>query len=591
MMPAMLWCQENVLSDLIQDAKNEGEQFRFYANAFKKVDNKTFINLSDFSHPNEVNIVSPNIEINKIKTKSLSIEIPLANKNVILDLLEVPDSFYDYEVVTDKGERYSGRNSKGKHFRGVIRGDNQSFAAVSFFDNDIIGLIANKDGNYNIGKLSNSDKFIIYNDINLIDLPEFSCGMKNNFEEQIVEEFSQQNNSKNSEDKCIKLYFETMYDIYEQRGSVEEVENYIISVFNQVAIIYLNENINIDISEIKVWTTNKESTYPYYNITDTSTLLSKFKTQVNVLNANLGQLVSSSHLMPYGGIAAGFNGLCNSNSDNSLSVSGSLQYLHTYPNYSRSVEIISHEFGHLLSSRHTHACVWNGNNTAIDGCGSIEGSCPDPGDPPPYEGTIMSYCNPVRLSNGFGIQPGNKIRNYVANASCLDVCDDDCLPTKQIIEPITSPITIQTKYLIRTEAEISDDIDVNFKSKQIFLSPGFKVRGTSLSSFLATVDPCEEDGKPIYNIESNEVRIIEEKTKYPILFPNPASTNVYVKNIEEIISWKLIDVHNQAINKGEVSNKNQIQIEMDISDLYTGIYYFVAKMKNGETYKITIMKR
>ncbi|MBL0102917.1 MAG: fibronectin type III domain-containing protein [Bacteroidetes bacterium] len=82
--------------------------------------------------------------------------------------------------------------------------------------------------------------------------------------------------------------------------------------------------------------------------------------------------------------------------------------------------------GHLIGSRHTHACVWNGNSTAIDGCaGYVEGSCALPGNPS-SGGTIMSYCHltsvGMNLSLGFGPQPGNVIRNTVLNATCLHNC-------------------------------------------------------------------------------------------------------------------------------------------------------------------------
>jgi hypothetical protein len=90
--------------------------------------------------------------------------------------------------------------------------------------------------------------------------------------------------------------------------------------------------------------------------------------------------------------------------------------------------VVTHEFGHLFGSLHTHACVWNGNNTAIDGCfGYVEGSCPLPGYPT-GGGTIMSYCQlegrpGINFNLGFGPQPGNVIRNSVNNASCLQSCD------------------------------------------------------------------------------------------------------------------------------------------------------------------------
>lgn len=83
------------------------------------------------------------------------------------------------------------------------------------------------------------------------------------------------------------------------------------------------------------------------------------------------------------------------------------------PVYSFSVTVVTHEEGHVMGSRHTHACVWNGNNTAIDGCGPAEGfpyegACS--GAPIPENGgTIMSYCHlsPVGIdfNLGFGHSP------------------------------------------------------------------------------------------------------------------------------------------------------------------------------------------
>ena len=113
-----------------------------------------------------------------------------------------------------------------------------------------------------------------------------------------------------------------------------------------------------------------------------------------------------------------------------------------FPTYSWSVFVITHEFGHLFGSRHTHACVWNGNDTAIDGCaGNVEGNCPLPGYPA-NGGTIMSYCHlqsvGINFNLGFGPQPGNVIRNSVNNASCLQPCSTDVYFTNQTVTTNTT---------------------------------------------------------------------------------------------------------------------------------------------------------
>ena len=122
-----------------------------------------------------------------------------------------------------------------------------------------------------------------------------------------------------------------------------------------------------------------------------------------------------------GGIAQGFSGLCNKSHAHCTSM------IYTtyspYPTYSWTVMVITHEMGHLMGSRHTHACVWNGNNTAIDGCsGSTEGGCALPGNPA-GGGTIMSYCHltgvGINLTLGFGPQPAALLLGNVNNAVCL----------------------------------------------------------------------------------------------------------------------------------------------------------------------------
>jgi hypothetical protein len=198
------------------------------------------------------------------------------------------------------------------------------------------------------------------------------------------------------------------------------VTNYVTGFFNQSAVLYSNESIPIALSQVYVWTSND----PYSDTGDSSTMLSGFQSYRNSFNGDLGHLVA---FHGGGGIAAGFSGFCNANIDNRQCFSGVNSSYSNVPTYSWTVQVFTHEMGHLMGSRHTHACVWNGNNTQIDGCYTPEGTCSQVGYPS-GGGTIMSYCHlsgrpGINFNNGFGSQPGNVIRSRFNAASCLGTCD------------------------------------------------------------------------------------------------------------------------------------------------------------------------
>jgi hypothetical protein len=327
----------------------------------------------------------------------------------------------DFSVVTatNNGEPVNYQN--GIHYWGIIKGDNNSIAAISIFDDEVMGIISSADGNLVLGKLKNDadGKHILYNDKNLKASNTTQCLTP---DDNGI--YSKKNlmNSKVSMLNCIRLYWEVNYDIFYDKGSVTNAANYVTGLFNECAALYANDNIPVMLSQVYVW----DVTSPY-NSTSTSGLLGQFQAYRNSFSGDLGNLLGYSG---GGGIAAGFNGLCASNLDNSQCYSGISSTYQTIPTYSWSVEVVTHEQGHLMGSRHTHACVWNGNNTAIDGCGpaagyGYEGTCS--GAPiPPTGGTIMSYCHLVsagiNFNNGFGPQPAAVILNNFNNATCLTNC-------------------------------------------------------------------------------------------------------------------------------------------------------------------------
>ena len=147
-------------------------------------------------------------------------------------------------------------------------------------------------------------------------------------------------------------------------------------------------------------------------------------------------------------LAAGTNGLCNSNTKQKLAIASIKNYYATVPTFSQTIYEITHELGHLMGSPHTHACFWTVNgisNQALDDCDvrqPWEGNCPLVNPPiyPYYMGTIMSYCDDFDFSTGFGEQPGNLIRYKVANATCLQCADIYIIDFKD--ETVTTDTTI-----------------------------------------------------------------------------------------------------------------------------------------------------
>ena len=243
---------------------------------------------------------------------------------------------------------------------------------------------------------------------------------------------SNENTNRNvASDRCVTFYFEVDNNLFVQNGSdITTTTNWMTSVFNNVQTLYNNDGITVGLKSMFIWT-NPD---PYEGVgTTSSAYLNAFAQTTPVFDGDVGQLVG---IDPggLGGVAVAINGLC---SQNNYSYSDVSFNYNTVPTFSWTVQVITHEMGHLLGSRHTHGCYWNGNNTSIDGCGTqagySEGSCVLGPIPSSTEGgTIMSYCHliagvGINLSNGFGPQPTAAILNAVNNGTCLSFdCTNSC---------------------------------------------------------------------------------------------------------------------------------------------------------------------
>ena len=380
----------------------------------------------------------------KSSVNNITIQFPLNDEIVDLNLTRVNSEFTNYKIQTSSGRTFERNYSN--HYRGKVKGNDSSVVALSIYNNYIQGLISVTG--LPVISFKNSENGLVVTNyekessiINCYTDPRYQNDLLeelyNNLGVRKHEKVEPQGYEIMAGGNHLEIYVEADFGMYQNLGSsVSNVENYIVGLFNQVGSLYFNEEIYIQISEIFVW-----DTFDSYNVNLVQGL-DDFVSNRSSFDGDLALLLSyivgnsdPDDVSNAGGIANGIGGLCETSNPN-LSPHSHINIFpdfELFPTFSRQVKVVAHEIGHNLGSRHTHACVWNGNNTAIDGCGScmetVDGTgcngCLDPGNPI-LGGTIMSYCDRedvgIDFSLGFGQQPGTIIRNFVNSALCLD-CD------------------------------------------------------------------------------------------------------------------------------------------------------------------------
>lgn len=378
----------------------------------------------------------------------IQLEIPYNNQTAVVKLYKVNPFSEDFHVDTNKEKNIF--YEKGLYYRGIVENDYSSVVSFNFFKDECNGIISSQPlSNLVVGKLrtqNNLKDYIIYADEKLKIMNEFECHTKD------IDSIITKSNDKNSlSARCVTFYFEIDYDIFTSNGSsTTTTTNWMTSVFNNVQTLYNNDGITTALKSMYIWTTQD----PYEGVgSSSSNYLYAFNAQRPVFDGDVGQLVG---IDPggLGGVAVTIGGVCSS--DNFSYSDVTINYS-TVPTYSWTVQVITHEFGHLLGSPHTHACVWNGNNTAIDNCApqalgsSWEGgSCMT--SPPTIpsstvKGTIMSYCHlisgvGISFNNGFGVQPRNRILSEVNGGNCLSTnCVNTCINTVSEVSLLNTTAT------------------------------------------------------------------------------------------------------------------------------------------------------
>ncbi|SCY20551.1 M12 family metallo-peptidase [Flavobacterium caeni] len=377
---------------------------------------------------------APLSQLMAAKHAYIELQVPYMGQTIPVQLYQVDIFAEGFHVDTDKAANIAF--TPGLYYRGIVKNDPNSVVSFSFFKDAMMGIVSNKTlGNLVVGKLQregNVSDYIVYSDRDMKVANGFACRTK----DVVKEGFSIENRSPEGvAPRCVTMYFEIDYNIYQQNGSsTDNTMEWLTGAFNEMQTLYANDGIAVALKSSFIWTEDD----PYDGNPDGEDSSSDYLYQFNevrpAFDGDVGQLLG---IDPggLGGVAVTVDGLC---SQNNFCYSDVNIGYEEVPVFSWTVMVITHEFGHLLGGPHTHSCVWNGNNTAIDNCGpealgeDWEGAecMTTPPTIPEDGGTIMSYCHlqsvGINFEFGFGEQPAQAIRNAINSSACLST---DCIST------------------------------------------------------------------------------------------------------------------------------------------------------------------
>jgi len=374
--------------------------------------------------------------LHKEAPASVSLALPFEHTVLLLELKKkkiTADRFTVIEALAD-GSRREVAYEDGVFYQGVVSGSNgRSFATISIFNDQVAGIIADGQSNIVLGTIEKNgnptEEYVLYRENALQIANPNNCFTSDVPVDGIqTREMDDPQPTVNAVGEPVDIYFECDYRFYQDKSSsTTNVINYVLGFFNNTELLYANENIKIQVSQILVWTTQDPEAAAGLN--SSSAVLSSFSNRMSSASyiGDYAAFLSTRSLG--GGIAWLTSNACTAGKYYRCSVSGINNTYANFPTYSWTVEVVTHELGHNLGSNHTQWCGWPGG--ALDNCVATEPSpagapaCPR-GPQPTNGGTIMSYCHltstGINFNNGFGALPGQKIRDYVSARTCFGTC-------------------------------------------------------------------------------------------------------------------------------------------------------------------------
>ena len=392
---------------------------------------------------------------------AITINIPLSSKQSInCDLVKF--SLGNIKV-TENNDRVVENLKIPVTYRGIITGMKGSNTVILTVNEEYLSLEASMTGvSIQVSKAdeTNSSTYRLYNSASIKFPPvSFNCGTNISPSSKTIDGIDLtgvQVNPLAVEDKCVNVFVDCFDSLYFwQKSNTQRTTNYVYELFNLVAAGFFNAQINVQITAINVWTTKD----PYRGDVRANALydLANYWKDNFWGNICVGLDYSSPVSNRFGragaigkvkAVSANTCPAFNYSGTDSISacIYNDLNYGGVYTNFPTGpnttqgqVYSTMHEIGHLLGAHHTHWCGWKISSNpdvfgAIDSCATPEGNCMKGPPPAAGSGTIMSYCNGnvgVDYYNGFGMLPGNAIRNFVDQSVCILNCID-CFGVRNI---------------------------------------------------------------------------------------------------------------------------------------------------------------
>ena len=356
-----------------------------------------------------------------------------------------------------------------RHYRGIVEGISNSWVTFSFSQNRMKGLIATESGNLVVDRKKNQDNYSIFSESEF-DIPAFNC------ESPDFGELPQLKEHSTKMQTCpITLFWLADYDFFIANNFDYNTCLFNLdAIFNSVAALYQQEGISLVLGSRYAYTGVDQ-----YNPSDIFGTFLQFGNNIhqdpNFLGHDLAMLINVDNNNSPAGYAV-IDALCDNqyyydqfnanNTQGRFAVTRILPYYYNYPVYSSTIEVISHEMGHNLGSRHTHWCGWPIG--AIDGCMTIEpdnwgNTCFNPGPATLNTATLMSYCSiywgsGVPLTNGFGYYPNQAITNAV---NYYDACicsglsiDENSIDIQNELKLFPNPCSGSVSFLLNEDKVI-----------------------------------------------------------------------------------------------------------------------------------------